>query len=470
MERWRFSHGVVGVSAPSWLTFEVHRPYFDGADSPLAAVQARAPLLAARRFEQRSATGLRFGMNMPLSYRRLLTEESRLRAYRVEAPTDLPAGLASPSWARLADAYRRREQLDPTDRATLAYWLVAVCLPGAVLDVVPRDLEPALCRDPVRAAAQAARATALFQAEGLSARTTAAYRALVEDPAPTLCHAQAVASWGYLLARHAGDDSAAPELARRARELLERAADGLTAFEYGTARVRLDLREVMRAEREHAFGRAARQLRAATEAVAGLKPEDPEDELLLLESRRRLVDRSLEIAVRLDDREAEQQALAEGVALDPYCVKIRMQQAQAQQRLGRHEQALAGYLHAARLGPHGTGFALVNAAECARLAGHAEFARELSERAFRSAPRSARTAELLSASCERSGTARSRRSSAGPRAATRSSRTTTTGTSRCTPPISTWASRSPPTSMPDCPATPTSSPRPEPPRRSPGSG
>ncbi len=403
MERWRFSHGVVGANAPSWLTFEVHRPYFDGADSPLAAVQARAPLLAARRFEQRAATALRFGMNMPASYRRLLIEESRLRAYRAESPADLPAELASPSWARLTEAYASRADLDPVDRATLAHWLVAVCLPKAVLDVVPEDLDPARCRGEVDAAVQAARATALFQAEGLSPRTAAAYQVLVEDPAPTLCHVQAVASWGYLLARHAGDDSAAPGLARRARELLDEAAGGLTEFESAIAAVRLDLREVMRAEREGDFEGAARMLREAADVVTRLKPVTPEDELILLESRRRLVDRRLEIAVRLDDREGERVALAEGVALDPYCVKIRMQGAQAHHRLGQHEQALAGYLHAARLGPHGTGFALLKAAECARLAGHDELSRMLSERAFRAAPRSARTAQLLAEVCENAG-------------------------------------------------------------------
>ncbi|QNA77280.1 hypothetical protein C8250_040530 [Streptomyces sp. So13.3] len=395
MERWRFSHGVVGVNAPSWLTFEVHRPYLDGADSPLAEIQARAPLLAARRFDQRAATALRFGMNMPTSYRRLLIEESRLREYRAVVPTDLPAHLASASWTRLTQAYIRRAELDPVDRATLAQWLVAVCLPAAVLEVVPDDLDRLRCRDEVEATAQAARAAALFQAEGLSARTAAAFQVLVEDPPDTLCHAQAAGSWGYLLARHAGDDAAAPDLARQARELLARAAGGRTAFECAIAAVRLDLREVMRAEREEDFDGAATLLAAAAASLEPLTPAGPDDELLLLEARRRLIDRRLEIAVRREDAAGEQQALAEGIALDPYSVKIRMQAAQAQQRLGRPDRALAGYLHAARLGPLGTGFALVAAAECARQAGHEEFALLLAERAFRAAPRSARTKQLL---------------------------------------------------------------------------
>jgi tetratricopeptide (TPR) repeat protein len=403
MERWRLSHGVVGVNAPSWLTFEVHRPYFDGADSPLTEIQARAPLLAARRFEQREPTALRFGMNMPASYRRLLVEESRLHAYRAAVPTDLPTALASPAWASLARAYAGRERLDRIDRAALAHWLVAVCLPGAVLELVPEDLDADRCRDEVDATTQAARATALFQAEGLSARTAAAYRPLVTDPGRTLCHVQAVAAWGYLLARHAGDGSAAPDLARHARTLLDQAADGLTEFACAVVAARLDLREAMHAERAQDFAGAARRLRSAADAVARLKPVTPEDELVLLESRRRLIDRRLDIAVRQGDRESEQQLLAEGIALDPYSVKIRMQAAQAQHRLGRHDRALAGYLHAARLGPHGTGFALLNAAECARLAGHEEFARVLAERAFRAAPRSARTAELLAETCARAG-------------------------------------------------------------------
>ncbi|MCZ4121083.1 tetratricopeptide repeat protein [Streptomyces sp. H39-S7] len=403
MERWRFSHGVVGVNAPSWLTFEVHRPYFDGADSPLAEIQARAPLLAARRFDQRAATALRFGMNMPAGYRRLLIEESRLRAYRAVAPTDLPPHLASASWTRLTRAYARRDGLDPVDRATLAQWLVAVCLPAAVLEVVPADLDPVRCRDEVEATVQAARASALFQAEGLSERTAAAFRVLTEDPPDTLCHAQAAGSWGYLLARHADDDAAAPDLARQARELLARAAGGRTPFECAIAAVRLDLREAMRAERERDFDGAATLLAASDASLAPLAPAGPEDELLLLEARRRLIDRRLEIAVRREDVAGEQRALAEGIALDPYSIKIRMQAAQAEQRAGRPDRALAGYLHAARLGPLGTGFALVAAAECARQAGHQEFALLLAERAFRAAPRSARTAQLLADGYARAG-------------------------------------------------------------------
>src|ERR1700760_3906417 len=98
MNRWEFSHGKAGVNAPSWLTFEVHRPYFDGAESPLTTVQAKAAILAASRFTQRAPTRLGFSMTMPTSYRRLLTEESGLAAYRVTRPPDLPAALASAAW------------------------------------------------------------------------------------------------------------------------------------------------------------------------------------------------------------------------------------------------------------------------------------------------------------------------------------------------------------------------------------
>lgn len=403
MERWRLSHGVVGVNAPSWLTFEVHRPYLDGAATPLTVIQARAGVLAARRFEQRNPTGLRYGMNMPASYRRLLVQESRLHPYRAESPADLPAPLASADWARMTEVYARRDRLDPVDRAGLAHWLVAVCLPRAVLDVVPEDLDPARCRDEVEASAQAARAIALFQAEGITDRVTAAYRVLVDHPAPTLCHSQAVASYGYILARHAADASDSADLARRGRALLEQAAGGLDAFTYGIATVRLVVREVMRLEREGDFDGAAKLLAEATGTVDRLEAADAEDAMVLLESRRRLIDRRLEIAVRRGDTEGERAALTEGLALDPTCVKIRMQDAQAHQRAGRHDEALDGFLHAARLGPHGTGFALLQAAAEARAAGHDEFARVLAERAFRAAPRSARTAAHLTATLEEAG-------------------------------------------------------------------
>ncbi|MCX4755188.1 hypothetical protein [Kitasatospora purpeofusca] len=403
MNRWEFSHGIVGVNAPSWLTFEVHRPYFDGAESPATAVQARSAILAARRFENPSPGALRFGMTMPASYRRLLVQESRLNAYRAELPTDLPDELASPAWRRMAAAYRRHAELDRVDRAGLAHWLVAVCLPAAVLRVVPEDLDPEACRDQVTAGLQAARAATLFGSEGLSERATAAYRVLTEHPAPTVAHVQAVAAWGYLLARHAGDDSAAPFFLGRARELLKEIAGELTPFTHTVLTARLALREVMYAERQRDFGGARALLADVRAGVAELAAPDRDDELVLLETRRRLLDRHLEIVVRAGDAEAERAAVEEGLALDPWDVKIRMQAAQAHERAGEHEQALAGYLHAARLGPFGTAFALLRAAERARALGHGEFARVLNERAFRAAPRAASTRDALLAACRDDG-------------------------------------------------------------------
>ncbi|MCC9310313.1 hypothetical protein LN042_25135 [Kitasatospora sp. RB6PN24] len=392
------------MNAPSWLTFEVHRPYFDGAESPATVIQARSPVLAARRFERRAPTALRFGMTMPASYRRLLVEESRLAAYRAARPTDLPEELASPAWRRMAAAHRRHTELDLVDRAGLAHWLVAACLPAAVFeDVLPADLDPADCQDPVAAGLQAARAVALFAAEGLSERTAAAYRPLVDRPSPTVAHVQALAGWGYLLARHAGDDSAAPLLLDRARGLLKEIEGELTTFEHTVLTARLALREVMAAERHQDFAGARALLATVRQEVAGLTAPDQDDELVLLETRRRLLDRSLEIAVRLADGPAEQEALAEGLALDPWDVKIRMQAAQAHERVGEHEAALAGYLHAARLGPFGTAFALLRAAACARTLGHREFARVLDERAFRAAPRARATRDALLAACRQDG-------------------------------------------------------------------
>ncbi|MFE3873076.1 hypothetical protein ACFXPX_01605 [Kitasatospora sp. NPDC059146] len=403
MNRWEFSHGIVGVNAPSWLTFEVHRPYFDGAESPATAVQARSAVLAARRFENPAPGALRFGMTMPASYRRLLVQESRLTAYRAVLPTDLPDELASPAWRRMTEAYRRHAELDQVDRSGLAHWLVAVCLPAAVLEVVPEDLDPAACRDQVTAGVQAARAAALFGSEGLSERTTAAYRVLAENPAPTVAHVQAVAAWGYLLARHAGNDSAAPLLLDRARELLKEVAGELTPFTHTVLTARLALREVMYAERQRDFGGARALLADVRAGVAELTAPDRDDALVLLETRRRLLDRHLEIAVRMGDTEAERTAVEEGLALDPWDVKIRMQAAQAHERAGAHEQALAGYLHAARLGPFGTGFALLRAAHCARELGDTEFARVLNERAFRAAPRAAATRDALLEACREDG-------------------------------------------------------------------
>ncbi|WP_344444524.1 hypothetical protein [Kitasatospora nipponensis] len=393
------------MNAPSWLTFEVHRPYFDGAQAPTTVLQARAVPVAAHRFEQRRPDALRFGMTMPASYRQLLVEESRLTAYRVADPTELPDELASPSWRRLAQAYRERADLDPVDRTGLAHWLVAACLHRAVLEVAPTDLDEAHCRDRVRAGLQVARAVALFAAEGLSERTVAAYRPLVEQPAPTVTHVLAVAGWGYLLARHAGDDAAIGLHLGRARELLAAVADELSPFEHGVLTARLALREVMYAERQRDFAGAAALLRATAAQVADLAapPDDPDDAAVLLETRRRLVDRRLEIAVRLEDEAGEREALAEGVALDPWCVKIRMQAAQVHERRGEHEQALAGYLHAARLGPFGTAFALLRGAHCARATGQREFARVLTERAFRAAPRSGLTRDSLLTACQEDG-------------------------------------------------------------------
>src|SRR5260370_11298016 len=151
MKRWEFSHGRVGVNAPSWLTYEVHRPYLEAAEDRLTVLQAKGGILAARRFEQRSPDRLRFGMTMPASYRQLLTDESRLAAYRVTNPAELPDHLASPAWQQMAQAYLKRSDLDAVDRAGLAQWLVAGCLPRAVLDVVSDGLRSRVCGRPIPA-------------------------------------------------------------------------------------------------------------------------------------------------------------------------------------------------------------------------------------------------------------------------------------------------------------------------------
>lgn len=399
VERWELGHGKVGVNAPSWLTFEVHRPYFDGGESHLTVIQAKGVLLAARRFEQRAPGRLRFGMTMPSSYRRLLIEESRLAAYRVSNPADLPDQLAAPLWRRMAQAYLKRSDLDAIDRATLAQWLVAACLPEAVLDVVPEDFAARECADQVTAVTQAARAVALFGAEGLSDRTRAAYQPLVGNPASTTVHLLSLASWSYLLARHAADASQAPALLDQAWSILSAVKDEISGFEHGILTARLTVRGVMHAEREGDFAAAQASLNEAWHIVSALQPGDQDDELILAEARRRLIDRRLEIAVRLGDAQAEAQALTEGVELDPTCVKIHMQAAQAAERAGDHEQALASYLHASRLGPFGTAFALLRAAQSARRIGQAEFARVLTERAFRAAPRASATRDALLAAC-----------------------------------------------------------------------
>ncbi|HEU5474276.1 MAG TPA: hypothetical protein VFV67_26815 [Actinophytocola sp.] len=399
MDRWDLAHGHIGVNAPSWLTFEVHRPYFDGADSPRATLHARGPLLAARRFEQRRPAALRFGMTMPASYRQLLMEESRLHRYDIRDPTRLPPELASAGWRVLADAFARKADLDDIDRAGLAHWLVALCLHESALAVVPADIPETDCARLVPASAQWARATALFAVEGLSARTMAAYRRLTDDPAPTVVHVQAVAGWGYLLARHAGDDSAAPRHFAVAGELLKSLTADLGEFDHTILLARLMLREVMHAERQRDLQHATDLLAAATGLLATLSPATDDDRALAAELRRRLIDRRVDIAVRRADPAAEDRAIAEGRALDPFDVKIHMQAAQADERRGEHERALAGFLQAARLGPYGTGFALLGAVRCARVLGHDEFARVLAERAFRAAPRSARTRDTLLELC-----------------------------------------------------------------------
>lgn len=405
MQRWEFSHGRVGVTAPSWLTFEVHRPYFDGGSSPLTAIQARGPLVAARLFAAREPMAPRQSMVMPASYRQLLVEEARLYRYRVSRPTDLPAELAAPGWQALAQAYQRRDELDDTDRAGLALWLVAACLPDAVLDLVPADRAPTGCAEALPALLQYARATALFQRDGLGPATQAAFAPLVEAPRPTVAHLQACAGWGYLLARHASDWSAAPGHARRAKEIHEELAGGLPAFDRAVWRARLLVREVMLAERGDDLTTAWELLGQARRSLAEGPPTTPEQEQVATEMLRRILDRRVEIAVKRGDRDAEEHSVQKTLKLDPYCVKAWMQAAQAAQRRGELHTALAGFLVAARLGPYGTAFALLQAATCAGRLGDEELARVLCEHAFRAAPRSERTRAALVRACEATGDA-----------------------------------------------------------------
>jgi len=387
VHRWQRSSGRVGANAPSWLTFEVHRPYFDGGDSPLTAIQSRGPLLAARLFAARDPVTPRFGMVMPASFRHLLVEESKLFEYRISAPDQLDPELASPPWRTMADAYRRAGDLDAVDRAGLALWLLAACLPEALLSLAPADLDAGACVDPLLATAQCARANALLQ---LGKPAEAAFAPVIATRAPSVAKVQALSSWGYHLARHASDWSAAREHALLAQRVLD-GLDGLPEFDRGILQARLLVREVMHADREGDLDRAWELLDEAASTLAGLSG----DAQLMDEMRRRIIDRRVEIAVKRGDMETEWATVQEGLRLDPYCVKMRMQEAQAQQRRGDDEAALAAYLTAARLGPHGTAFALLGAAEYADKLGRKEFARVITERAYRAAPRSKRTRAAL---------------------------------------------------------------------------
>jgi hypothetical protein len=397
--RWERGNGQVGVNAPNWLTFEVFRPYFDGGESAVTAIQARGPAVAAKLFTQHDTTTPRFGMVMPASFRGLLVEESRLAAYRVERPTDLPAELASPGWTALAEAYRYRDDLTGTDRSSLALWLVAAVLPTAVIELAPIDLAPERCGRPDAATVQLARATALFQRDGLTSATGAAFAALTEAPTPTVAQLQACAGWGYILARHAADWSAAEAYAARARRICNELSADLPAFARAVWQARLRLREVTLAERAEDLNLAWDLLEQAQCAGAESAAHTLEQEAVATEMRRRILDRRIEIAVKRGDDDAQEAAIREGLALDPYDVKIRMQAAQAAERRGEFDRALAGYLLASRLGPYGTGFALLRAAECATRLRHTELARVLCERAVRAAPRSERARAALVEMC-----------------------------------------------------------------------
>lgn len=397
MDRWQFSHGKIGVNAPSWLTFEVHRPYFDGGDSALTAIQARGPLLAARLFAAGDWQTPRFTMIMPPSFRHLLIEESRLGTYQVAVPTDLSHDLASPSWQMMADAYSRFPELDAPQRAGLAQWLLAVCLPNALLRVMPADLDPQDCADPHLATLQCSRAIALrLRPTGLDAEAQAALAAVIQAPQPSVGQMNAHSSMGYYLSRSSADWSAAGEHFDRAHAILERLATELSAFTRTILRARLLVRQVTHAERAGDLERAWSLLQEAGSATEQAIPGSAEQEEVSVEMWRRVLDRRVEIAIKCGDHEAEERNVQEGLKLDPYCVKMWMQAAQAAQRRGNLDTALEAYLTAARLGPFGTAFALLNAAECAT---SSEVRRVLRERAHRCAPRSQRTTAALVKSC-----------------------------------------------------------------------
>lgn len=401
MRRWERNHGHVGVNAPSWLTFEVHRPYFDGGESPLTAVQARGPAHAARLFASRDLDTPRFGMTMPASYRGLLVEESRLYEYRVTEPTDLPAELATPAWQTMADAFGRRDELDQVDRVGLASWLYAAALTDALLVLEPADRAP--LDDPLDAELQYYRARALFARDGLTDETRAAFGVLVDIPAATSAHASASGGWAYLLARHAPDPSAAKTYSEQAATLFDQIAPTWNDFRRTVWAARALLRDTTLAERDDDLDRATDLLDRSAATAADLAPAGAAEEAVVTELNRRLIDRRVEIAVKRGDDEAEQEALAEGIRLDPTCVKLRMQVAQAAERRGDLSMALSGFLHAARLGPYGTAYALLHASSCAGRLGREELARVLVERAHRAAPRSDKTRSALATVCETTG-------------------------------------------------------------------
>lgn len=407
MDRWQRSHRIIGANAPSWLTFELYRPYFDGAASPITPVQARAAVVAAARFAARTPAAAQHAMVMPASFRQLLTEESRLSAYRVLEPDRLPDELASPAWRSMASVYATRDDLDATDRIGLVQWLSAACLPDAALAVADRDATVEECRDELTAMAQYGRAQALMQREGVTDATRAAFAPLVAEPVATIAHLSASGVWSYLLARNTADPSQAPAHAARARRIFGEL--DLPPFEYAVWQARIPLREVTLAERGGDLDRAWDLIEEARVRYAEVRPRDGVEESVAVELWRRILDRRVEIAVKRDDRDAEDWTIAEGVRIDPYDVKIRMQQAQAAERRGDAIAARDAYLLASRLGPFGTAYALLHAAKYAG----GEASRVFAERAYRVAPRSQQTRAALLDACRHDGDTRSADAIAG---------------------------------------------------------
>ena len=117
----------------AWL----YRPYIDlGAGGSPGHVHIPGVMFALKELVERKPYPRLHGLINP-SFRKTLLRETRLPAYDLNDPLELPEGLRTRGWWALCASLQHFEDIEPEDRVRALWLLHRLCLHSAILDYAP---------------------------------------------------------------------------------------------------------------------------------------------------------------------------------------------------------------------------------------------------------------------------------------------------------------------------------------------
>ncbi|MEV5495917.1 hypothetical protein AB0M50_11020 [Nonomuraea fuscirosea] len=358
-----FPH-VTGLPEPPYNRLaHFWRPIIDMTDSDVAPSRLRMIRpVSSWLAEPESGEQLWFARINVTGLRRQVIRHAGLDAYDCREPKNLAEQLRTPAWETLVLAIDRFDRLDPYVRTLVLFQLaqLSFCELGIRLagDVQP-DGDPVRDRYVYQVARLHAR---LPGSRPVALRLFEQLATSSKDPLLALLSCFQGISHAI---RKENDLDLARRFQRHGQAVTELPGDWhtylvLSRFHRALALLRLN---------ERRFGEMRAEVGAALDFHERLRPEvsGEVDTMVADENRRILLESQINAAVRArgDESAAQVRALcAEIIALDPYCVLVRLAVGDGHAAIGEHAEAARWYERAGELGTGAGAIGWFRAGQC----------------------------------------------------------------------------------------------------------